>query len=120
MSLFKPIADSDYTKVAKCINKGADPNDVMNSTPPQSMLDIAIQISKDNPSNQQAQAIVMLLELKCALTYNKLVKLETKPKNRTGLPPLSVKGKTTINKTKGIAALSRRGGSRRKSRKNRC
>jgi len=117
MSLFKAIIDSDYMKVVRCINKGANINELMNPRTPLSMLDIAIQISKDDSSNKAAISIVNLLKAKGALTYDEL--LNQKPKNITGLPPRSVKGTTTINKTKGIASLPRRGGSRRKTRKHR-
>lgn len=118
MSLLKSILDSNYTKVAKSINKGYQVNDTLNTNPPMSMLDIAIQTNEANPS-EKANSIIDLLKSKGGLTYAEL--LVTKARNN--LPPLSVKGtiRGNIKKT-GIAGLPRRGGfrrTRRSTRKNR-
>jgi hypothetical protein len=117
MSLLKAILDSNYTKVSKSINKGDDVNDTLNSTPPVSMLDVAIETDKDVHSSQ-SQLIITLLKSRGAKTYNELIDPSTRP----NLPPLSVKGIVKGNiKTHGIAGLSRGGlrRTRRLRRKNR-
>jgi hypothetical protein len=118
MSLLKAILESDYVKVSKSINKGDDPNVTLNTIPPISMLDLAIDISKEHPSSR-ANSIITLLKSRGARTYEEL--LVSKPRNN--LPPLSVKGTASGNiKTKGIASLPRRGGTLRRprfTRKNR-
>ena len=123
MSLLKAILESKYLKVAQCINDGADVNDTLNSTPPMTMLEIAIETNKENQSSQ-SELIVNLLMLKGAKTYAGLV--DSKPKNKRNLPPLSVKGTVRGNiKTHGIAGLPRGGlrrsrrSTRRSTRKNR-
>jgi hypothetical protein len=118
MSLLTPILQSKYSKVVKCINEGANVNDTLNSTPPITMLDLAIETNKENPSTQ-ASSIIELLKSKGALTYEEL--LVTKPRNKN-LPPLAKKGIVRGNiKTTGIAGLPRRGGRtrRNRTRKNR-
>ena len=118
MSLLKAILESDYLKLTKSINKGNDPNVTLNTVPPMSMLDLAIEISNEHPSSR-ANSIITLLKSKGAKTYDDL--LISKPRNN--LPPLSVKGVASGNiKTKGIASLPRRGGTLRRprfTRKNR-
>lgn len=118
MSLLTPILQSKYPKVVKCINEGANVNDTLNSTPPITMLDLAIETDRENPSSQ-SKLIINLLILKGAKTYAEL--MDPKPKNKKNLPPLSVKGTVRGNiKTTGIAGLPRRGGrTRRRTRKNR-
>jgi hypothetical protein len=120
MSLLTPILQSKYSKVVKCINEGANVNDTLNSTPPITMLELAIETNKEYPSTQ-ASSIIELLKSKGALTYEEL--LVTKPRNKN-LPPLAKKGIVRGNiKTTGIAGLPRSGGFRtrrsRRSRKNR-
>jgi len=118
MSLLTAILQSKYLKVVKEINEGADVNDTLNSTPPMTMLEVAIETNKENPS-PQSNSIIELLKSKGALTYEEL--LVTKPINKN-LPPLAKKGTVRGNiKTTGIAGLPRRGGIRRtrRSRKNR-
>ena len=116
MSLLKAILQSNYLRVSKFINEGADVNDTLNSTPPMTMLEVAIETNKENPSSQ-SELIVNLLMLKGAKTYAEL--LDTKPKNKKNLPPLSVKGTVRGSiKTTGIAGLPRRG-TRNRTRKNR-
>jgi hypothetical protein len=118
MSLLTPILQSKYSKVVKCINEGANVNDTLNSTPPTTMLDLAIETDRENHS-PQSELIINYLILKGAKTYAELV--NEKPKNKKNLPPLSVKGTVRGNiKTTGIAGLLRRGGrTRRGTRKNR-
>jgi len=112
MSLLGAILQSKYPKVVKCINEGADVNDTLNSNPPMTMLEVAMETSKENPS-PQATAIIELLKSKGAKIYAEV--LVAKPKNN--LPPLAVKGPTRGNiKTTGIAGLPRRGGRTRRSR----
>lgn len=116
MSLLKAILDSNYTKAAKSINRGYKVNDTLNTKPPMSMLDIAIQTREASPS-EKADSIIDLLKSKGGLTYAEL--LVTKARNN--LPPLSVKGtiRGNIKKT-GIAGLPRGGFRRsRRTRKNR-
>ena len=118
MSLLTAILQSKYLKVVKMINEGADVNDTLNSTPPMTMLEIAIETNKENPS-PQSNSIIELLKSKGALTYEEL--LVTKPRNKN-LPPLAKKGIVRGNiKTTGIAGLPRRGGRtrRNRTRKNR-
>ena len=113
MSLLTPILQSKYSKVVKCINEGANVNDTLNTTPPITMLELAIETNKENPS-PQANSIVELLKSKGALTYEEL--LVTKPRNKN-LPPLAKKGTVMGNiKTTGIAGLPRRGGRTRRTR----
>jgi len=117
MSLLKAILDSSYTKSLKYIGKGNDVNNILNTTPPMSLLDLAIDTAKENPSSQ-ANSIVELLKSNGALTYQEL--LVTRAKNN--LPPLAKKGTVRGNiKTTGIAGLPRRGGRsrRNRTRKNR-
>jgi len=116
MSLLKAILQSNYLKVAKSINEGADVNDTLNSTPPMTMLEVAIETNKENPSSK-SELIINLLILKGAKTYADL--LVSKPRNN--LPPLHVKGTVRGNiKKTGIAGLARGGRTRRsRSRKNR-
>jgi len=118
MSLLKAILDSNYLKVAKSINEGADVNDTLNPRDPMTMLEVAIETDKENPSSQ-SELIINFLILNGAKTYKELI--DAKPKERRNLPPLSVKGTVRGNiKTTGIAGLPRRGGrTRRRSRKNR-
>ena len=119
MSLLKAILDSNYIKVSKSINRGDDVNDTLNSTPPVSMLDVAIETDKDVHSSQ-SELIITLLKSRGAKTYSELIDPSTKPKKN--LPPLSVKGTVRGNiKRTGIAGLPRRGGTlrRRRTRKNR-
>jgi hypothetical protein len=118
MSLLKAILESNYLKVTKSINEGSDVNDTLNSNPPMTMLEIAIETNKENPS-AQSELIVNLLMLKGAKTYKALT--NSSPSVKKNLPPLSVKGTVKGNiKTTGIAGLPRRGGrTRRRSRKNR-
>jgi hypothetical protein len=116
MSLLTPILQSKYSKVVKCINEGANVNDTLNSTPPMTMLEVAIETNKENPS-PQSNSIIELLKSKGALTYEEL--LVTKPINKN-LPPLAKKGIVRGNiKITGIAGLPRRGGIRRSRRSNR-
>ena len=119
MSLLSAILQSKYPKVVKYINEGADVNDTLNSTPPMTMLEVAIETNKENPSSQ-SELIINLLMLKGAKTYEDL--MVPKPKNKKNLPPLSIKGTVRGNiKTTGIAGLPRRGGRtrRNRTRKNR-
>ena len=119
MSLLKSILESNYLKVAKSINRGEDLNDTLNTTPPISMLDLAIETDKDVHSSQSG-LIITLLKSKGAKTYDELIDPSVRPKN--SLPPLSVKGTVKGNiKTTGIAGLPRRGGRtrRNRTRKNR-
>lgn len=119
MSLLSAILQSKYPKVVKYINEGAHVNDTLNSTPPMTMLEVAIETNKENPSSQ-SELIINLLVLKGAKVYSEL--LDPKPKNKKNLPPLSVKGTVRGNiKTTGIAGLPRRGTARRNrsTRKNR-
>ncbi len=118
--LLRAILNSDYDGVVKCIDEGADVNDALNSSPPMTMLDVAIETKKENPSSQsESELIINFLMLKGAKPYNKLI--NDKPKKRPNLPPLSVKGALRGNiKTTGIAVLPRRGGrTRRRTRKTR-
>ena len=114
MSILKAILQSKYPKVAQYINEGADVNDTLNSSPPMTMLDVAIETNKENPSSQ-SELIINLLIIKGAKTYPELI--DPKPKNKKNLPPLSVKGTVRGNiKTHGIAGLPR--GGLRRSRRN--
>lgn len=118
MSLLAAILQSKYPKVLRCINEGADVNDTLNSSPPMTMLEVAIETNKEN-SSSQSELIITLLKSRGALTYNEL--LVTKPRNKN-IPPLAVKGIARGNiKTTGIAGLPRRGGRtrRNRTRKNR-
>ena len=117
-SLFAAILQSKYPKVVKYIDEGSNVNDTLNSTPPMTMLEVAIETNKENPSSQ-SELIINYLILKGAKTYPELE--HAKPKNKKNLPPLSVKGTVRGNiKTTGIAGLPRRGGrTRRGTRKNR-
>ena len=116
MSLLKAILQSKYLKVVKAMDEGADVNDTLNSTPPMTMFDVAIETNKENPSSQ-GNSIIVLLKAKGAKTYGEL--LVTKPRNKN-LPPLSVKGTVIGNiKTSGIAGLPRRGGRTRRTRSSR-
>lgn len=117
MSLLKAILQSNYLNVAKYTNKGDDVNGTLKSTPPMTMLEVAIEANKENPSSQSS-LIINLLKAKGAKTYPEL--LDPKPKKN--LPPLSVKGTVRGNiKTHGIAGLARGGirRTRRLRRKNR-
>ena len=123
MSLLKSILQSNYLNVAKYINKGEDINGTLKSTPPMTMLEVAIEANKENPSSQSS-LIINLLKAKGAKTYPELV--DAKSKNKRNLPPLSLKGTVRGNiKTHGIAGLSRGGlrhtrrSTRRSTRKNR-
>lgn len=119
MSLLTAILQSKYIKVVRAIDQGANVNDTLNSTPPMTMLEVALETNKENPS-PQANSIVVLLKAKGAKTYKELINSTTVVKKN--LPPLSVKGIVTGNiKTTGIAGLPRRGGIRRttRTRKNR-
>ena len=89
MSLLKAILDSNYLKVAKYINEGADVNDTLKSTPPMTLLEVAIETNKENPSSQ-SELIINLLTLKAAKTYKELIGPSIRAKKN--LPPLSVKG----------------------------
>ena len=114
MSLLSAILQSKYPKVVKYINEGADVNDTLNSTPPMTMLEVAIETNKENPSSQ-SELIINFLVLKGAKVYSEL--LDSKPKNKKNLPPLSVKGTVRGDiKTTGIAGLPRRGGRTRRTR----
>jgi hypothetical protein len=118
MSLLGAILQSKYPKVVQYINEGANVNDTLNSNPPMTMLEVAIETNKENPSSQ-SELIINYLMLKGAKTYAELI--NAKPRVRPNLPPLSVKGTVRGNiKTTGIAGLPRRGGrTRRRTRKNR-
>lgn len=125
MSLLKSILESNYLKVEKSINRGEDLNDTLNTNPPISMLDLAIETDKDVHSSQSG-LIITLLKSKGAKTYAELIEPSVRPKN--SLPPLSVKGTVKGNiKTLGIAGLTSRTGltrgglrrTRRLRRKNR-
>jgi hypothetical protein len=117
MSLLTAILQSKYPKVVKSINEGANVNDTLNSTPPMTMLEVAMETSNENPSPQPT-AIIELLKSKGAKTYKEL--FDTKPRGVSNLPPLAVKGSVRGNiKGTGIAGLPRRGGRTRRTRKNR-
>lgn len=112
MPLLKAILESNYLKVAKYINKGAEINAILNGHPPRSILDIAIETDADNHSSQSS-SIITLLKENGAKTYTELIN----PIHRANLPPLSVKGTARGNiKKTGIAGLPRRN---RRTRKNR-
>lgn len=121
MTLLKAILESKYPKVVKFINEGVDVNDTLNSNPPMTMLEVAIETNKENPSSQ-SELIVNILMLNGAKPYTEL--MDAKPRVRPNLPPLSVKGPVRGNiKTHGIAGLPRGGLRRsrrtRRTRKNR-
>jgi len=120
MSLLGAILQSKYPKVVQYINEGANVNDTLNSTPPMTMLEVAIETNRENPSSQ-SELIINILMVKGAKPYAEL--MVPKPKNKKNLPPLSVKGTVSGNiKKTGIAGLSRRGGRTRRprfTRKNR-
>jgi hypothetical protein len=114
MSLLKAILDSNYLKVTKSINEGANVNDTLNPRDPMTMLEVAIETNKENPSSE-SELIINFLVLNGAKTYKELI--DAKPRGARNLPPLSVKGTVRGNiKTTGIAGLSRRGGRTRRSR----
>jgi hypothetical protein len=122
MSLLKSILDSNKSALIISINKGENVNAILNGNHPMSMLDLAISINNETPS-EQANSIIAILKAKGAKTHTELMMTPTyptfsnKPPVKNKLPPLAVKGTARGNiKTLGIAGLPR-GGSLRRSRR---
>ena len=123
MSLLKAIMRSNYLELVEALDNGENVNNTLKSSPPMTMLEVALEVNKENPSSQ-ANSIIVLLKAKGAKTYEELS--NPAPAVKKNLPPLHVRGRATGNiKTTGIAGLPRRGGLRRtrrrlsRSRKNR-
>ena len=115
MSLLSAIMKSEYLEVVEALDNKENVNATLNSNPPMTMLEVALEVNKENPSSL-ANSIIVLLKAKGAKTYEEL--LNQGPRVKKNLPPLSVKGKAKGNiKTHGIAGPSM-GGIRSRHRRN--
>jgi len=125
MSLFSGIMTSNFDDVKEVIDSmilTGDTDEInitINSNPPMTLYDIALEQHKE-VNSESSKKIINYMRKSGALTYEELLNL-----NSVSKIPLAQKGINHIEKNKGIASLRRRkvgitvGGRRRNKRKTR-